>query len=230
MTQCPATLRIALPVTLSIVLVCLILATVLAVLLGVAAAVKHGWLDRVLQLVSIIGFAVPSFLIALLLVTVFAVQLGWFPATGYVPLATNPGLWAKSITLPAIALTVGVVAATALQIRGSMIDVLRQDFIRTLRGRGLSERSVLFKHALRNASPPALTILSLQFIGLLGGAVIIEKVFGLTGIGNVAVTGSINGDRPVVLGVVTWTVIMVVVVNLVMDVAYGWINPKVRVS
>ena len=144
-----ATLRNALPVTLSIVIVCLILATVLAVLLGVAAAVKHGWLDRVLQLLSITGFAVPSFLIALLLVTVFAVQLGWFPATGYVPLATSPGLWAKSITLPAIALTVGVVAATALQIRGSMIDVLRQYFIRTLRSRGLSERSVLFKHALR---------------------------------------------------------------------------------
>jgi peptide/nickel transport system permease protein len=225
-----ATLGQALPVTLSVVLVSLVLATLLSVVLGVAAAIKHGWLDKLLQLLSVIGFAVPSLLIALLLATVFAVQLGWFPATGYVELAADPNMWLKSITLPAIALTVGMIAATAMQIRGSMIDVLRQDYIRTLRSRGLSERSVLLKHALRNASPPALTVLSLQFISLLGGAVIIERVFGLSGIGSAAVTSSINGDRPLVLGIVTWMVIMVVVVNLLMDVAYGWINPKVRTS
>jgi peptide/nickel transport system permease protein len=219
-----------LPVTLSIVLAGLVLSAVLSTVLGVAAAVRRGWLDQMVQGLAIFGFAIPSFLVALLLALVVAVKLGWLPATGYVPLGQSPGNWVQSIALPAIALAVGAIAATAQQVRGSMVDVLRMDYIRTLRSRGLSERSLLFRHALRNAAPPALTVLSLQFIGLLGGAVVVEKVFGLAGIGTEANTAASQGDLPTVMGIVVVMVFMVVVVNILMDIAYGWLNPKVRVS
>ncbi|WP_155059508.1 ABC transporter permease [Streptomyces blattellae] len=219
-----------LPVTLSIVLGGLLLSAVASVLLGVAAAVRGGLLDRVVQLLAIIGFAVPSFLVALVLALFVAVEWGWLPATGYTPFAVSPSAWFESITLPSISLAVGAVAATAQQVRGAMVDVLRKDYIRTLRSRGLSRRSLLLKHALRNAAPPALTVLGLQFVGLVGGAVVVEKVFGLTGIGSAANSAASSGDSPLLMGVVVVMVTLVVVVNLLLDVAQGWLNPKVRVG
>ncbi|MCI2237755.1 ABC transporter permease [Paenibacillus sp. TRM 82003] len=224
-----ATLADALPVTMSIVLAGLLLSAVVSVLLGVAAAVRGGWLDRVLQVVSVLGFAVPSFLVALVLALFVAVRWGLLPATGYTSLTEDPAGWLRTITLPALALAVGAIAATAQQVRGSMLDVLRRDYVRTLRARGLADRSILFRHALRNAAPPALTVLSLQFIGLIGGAVVVEKVFGLSGIGTAALSTAAQGDQPVVLGIVVVTVVLIAAVNVLMDLAHGWLNPKVRV-
>ncbi|MGO4429189.1 ABC transporter permease, partial [Streptomyces sp. MCAF7] len=155
-----------------------------------------------------------------------AVRAGWLPATGYVPLGTSATDWLRSIILPAVSLAVGATAATAMQVRGALIDVLRADFVRTLRSRGLSTRSVVFKHALRNAAPPALTVIALQFIGLISGAVVVEKVFGLPGIGTLANSAAVRGDAPVLLGTVVVTVAIVVAVNLLLDIAYGWLNPK----
>lgn len=220
----------ALPITLSIVLAGLLLAAVVSLLLGVAAAVRGGWVDRLVQVLAVVGFAVPSFVVALLLATVVGVNLGWLPATGYVPFAESPSGWLETITLPAISLSLGAIAATAQQIRGSMIDVLSMDYVRTLRSRGISERTLLFQHALRNAAPPSLTVLSLMFIGLVGGSVVVERVFGLQGIGTLANTAASSGDVPMVMGVTLVMVILVVVVNLLLDAAYGWLNPKVRVS
>jgi peptide/nickel transport system permease protein len=222
-------LKNKLPVTLSIVLAGLLLSAIVSVVLGVAAAVRRGWLDALVQGTAVVGFAVPSFLVALLLALFVAVKWKLLPATGYVPFGESPSGWLKTITLPALALAVGATAATAQQVRGSMIDVLRMDYIRTLRSRGLSERSLLFEHALRNAVPPALTVLSLQFIGLIGGALFVERVFGLNGIGTQILTASDQGDVPTVMGVVVVMVVLVVAVNLIMDVLYGWLNPKVRV-
>jgi peptide/nickel transport system permease protein len=218
-----------LPVTLSIVLGGLLLSAVFSILLGVAAAVRGGWLDRLVQAVAVIGFAIPSFLVALVVAYYVGVKWHLLPATGYTALATSPADWIKSIILPSIALAIGATAATAQQIRGSMVDVLRMDFIRTLRSRGVANRTVLYKHALRNAAPAGLTVLSLQFIGMVGGAVVVEKVFGLNGIGSLANSAASSGDAPELLGVVVVMVSIVVVVNLAMDVAFGWLNPKVRV-
>jgi len=218
------------PITLSFVVVGLALSAVISIVLGSIAAVRGGPLDRVIQTFSSLGTAVPSFLIALVLAVVFAVQLRLLPATGFIPFAQSPSGWVESVTLPAIALAVGATAATTAQVRGSMRDVLQTDYIRTLRSRGLGERSLILKHALRNSLPPSLTVLSLQFIGLLGGAVIIEKIFGLPGIGSLANSSATQGDLPVVLGVVVVMVLMIVLVNLLVDIAYGWLNPKVRVS
>lgn len=224
-----STIGNALPVTMSIVLAGLLLSAVVSVLLGVAAAVRGGWLDRLLQTVSVVGFAVPSFLVALVLALFVAVKWGLLPATGYTTFSDDPSAWAKSIVLPALSLAIGAIAATAQQVRGSMLDVLRRDYVRTLRARGLKTSSILYKHALRNAAPPALTVLSLQFIGLIGGAVVVEKVFGLAGVGSAALSTASQGDQPVVLGIVLVTVVLIAVVNVLMDLANGWLNPKVRV-
>ncbi|MFD5384978.1 ABC transporter permease [Streptomyces sp. NPDC127074] len=219
-----------LPVTLSIVLAGLLLAAVLSVALGTAAALRGGWVDRVVQFAAVLGTAVPSFLIALVLAVTLAVQLGWLPATGYVAIDASVIEWLRSIILPAVSLAVAATAATAMQVRGALMDVLRADYVRTLRSRGLSTRSVVFRHALRNAAPPALTVLALQFIGLISGAVVVEKVFGLPGIGTLANSAAVRGDAPVLLGTVVVTVSIVVAVNLLLDIVYGWLNPKVRVS
>ena len=219
-----------LPVTLSIVIAGLVLSAVLSVLLGVAAALRGGWLDRAVQVLGVVGFAVPSFLLALVLTYYVAVSWNWLPATGYVKFGESPLEWLRSITLPAVSLAVGAMAATAQQIRGSMVDVLRMDYVRTLRARGLPSGSILYKHALRNAAPAGLTVLSLQFIAMMGGAVIVEKVFGLQGIGTMANSAASAGDSPELMGVVVLMVAIVVLINLLLDVAFGLLNPKVRVS
>lgn len=219
-----------LPVTLSLVIAVTIVCALVAFALGLAAGVYRGGLDRFVQFLAIVGNAIPGFLVALLLVLVFAVQLRWFPATGYTPPAVSVAGWILSITLPVIALSIGAIAGTAQQVRSSVIGTLDQDYVRTLRSHGLSERRVIFKHVLRNASVPGLTVLALQFVGLLSGAVIAEQIFALPGIGALSVTSTARGDIPIVMGVVMVTVVIVIIVNLLVDLAVGWLNPKARLS
>ncbi|TAM68320.1 MAG: ABC transporter permease [Microbacteriaceae bacterium] len=216
--------------TLSLLIVSTIVVAILAVLLGMAAAVRRGWLDRTLQIVSIGGAAVPQFVLAILIIAFIAIRLHWLPATGYVQLSTSPAGWAAAITLPVVALAVGGVASTAQQVRSATITVLSKDYVRTLRSRGLGEREILLRHVLRDASPSGLTVLSLHFIGMLGGVVVIEQIFALPGIGALALQSTLQGDMPVLMGVVVVVVIIVVIVNLLVDLALGWLNPKARVS
>ncbi|MBO9577404.1 MAG: ABC transporter permease [Microbacteriaceae bacterium] len=224
------TIATRLPVSLSLVSVAILVTAVLAIVLGMAAAVRRGWIDRFVQIFAVIGFALPNFWVALVLVTVFAVTLRLLPATGYTPIATDPGKWAVGLVLPVIALAIGTIASTAQQVRGATIDILERDFVRTLRARGVRPSSLLFRHVLRNAAGPALTVLSLQFIGLLSGAIVIEKVFALPGLGSMAVTATTQGDLPQILAIVVVMVLLVVVVNLIIDILAGWLNPKARVA
>ncbi len=228
----PVTTAIAtrLAVTLTLVIGATIISALVAVAIGVWAAVRRGWVDRVVQVVSILGFAIPGFLVALGLVTLFAINLKLFKPTGYVQFGDSPSGWIASITLPIIALSLGSIAGIAQQVRGSVIDALRQDYVRTLRSRGLGPVSVIAKHVLRNAGGPALAVLAVQFIGLLGGAVIVEQVFAIPGLGQVAVIATSQGDIPLVMGLVVVTAVIVVIVNLVIDLAQGWLNPKVRLA
>jgi peptide/nickel transport system permease protein len=219
-----------LAVTLSLVIGATVLTAIIAVLLGVVAATRGGWADRLVQMVAVLGFAIPGFLVALGLVTVFAIRMQLFKPTGYVQFAESPTGWLSSITLPVIALAVGGIAGVAAQIRSSMIDALRRDYVRTLRSRGLSERSVIYKHVLRNAAGPALSVLALQFVGLLGGAVLVETIFAIPGLGQVAVISTAQGDIPLVMGLVLVTVVIVILVNLAVDLLQGWLNPKVRIG
>jgi peptide/nickel transport system permease protein len=231
-TSQPAVSSVAgrLPATLSIVLLTIVVVALLSTLIGVAAAVRRGWIDRVLQVVSIGGVAIPQFVLAILLVTVFAIRLRWFPATGYVQPDASFGGWLGSIALPVAALAISGIASTAQQVRSATINVLTRDYVRTLRSRGLAPGEVLFRHVLRGAAPAGLTVLSLQFINMLGGVVVIEQIFALPGMGFLALQSTIQGDMPVLMAVVVYTVLIVVLVNLLVDLAVGWLNPKARVS
>jgi peptide/nickel transport system permease protein len=219
-----------LTVTLSVVVVALVVCAVVSVSLGILAATRGGWWDRSVQILSVIGEALPNFWIGLILVSTFAISIRLFPATGFVPFSESPAAWGRTITLPVIALVIGSVASAAAQVRGALIDVLNRDFVRTLRARGLSERSVIAKHALRSAAPATITVLSLQFIGMMGGTVMIEKVFALPGVGTYAVDATVQGDIPAVLGILMTMAVIVVLVNLLVDILNIWINPKARMT
>ncbi len=219
-----------LAVTLSLVIGATLLSAIVALVIGVIAATRGGWVDRLVQVISVLGFAIPGFLVALGLVLVFSIQLGWFKATGYVPITTSFSGWVASVTLPIIALSIGTIAIVAQQVRGSVADALKRDYVRTLRSRGLSARRVVLKHVLRNAGGPALAVLAVQFIGLLGGAVIVEQVFAIPGLGQLAVSATTKADIPMVMGLVIATAIIVVIVNLAIDLVQAALNPRVRLS
>ncbi|ABW09892.1 binding-protein-dependent transport systems inner membrane component [Parafrankia sp. EAN1pec] len=217
------------PVTLALVIITLLLAVVLSVLLGVTAAVKGGWVDRLLQFVTVLGTAIPSFIIAIVLVFTFAIAWRVLPATGYVTPEISVSGWAKSVTLPVLALLVGAVASAAAQFRTAVLDTLGRDYIRTLRARGISERHVIFRHVLRNSAGPGLTVLSLTTLGLLGGAVFVEQVFALPGMGQLANQSAQVNDVPMVMGTVLVTIVIVLVVNFLGDLATTVLNPKARI-
>jgi peptide/nickel transport system permease protein len=218
-----------LAVTLSVIIPALILTVIISTVLGVWAAARGGVADRLSQGISLVGYIVPGLLLAIGLVVIFAVQLKWLPATGYTPPGEDPAAWARSITIPVIVLVIGGVANMAAQVRGRMIDELRRDYVRTLRTRGTSTASIVLRHALRNAASPALTVMSLEFIAMFGGALIIENVFALPGYGSFAFNASLQGDIPVILGITAFGVLLVTLVNLLTDLANGWLNPKARV-
>jgi peptide/nickel transport system permease protein len=232
LTSQPVTTAILsrLEVTLTLVFGAIVVSALVSAVLGVWAALRGGWVDRLVQVISVLGFAVPGFLVAVLLVRAFALGTHWFKPTGYVPLTTSFSGWLQTVTLPIIALSLATIAAVAQQVRGSVLDALRQDWVRTLRSRGLPERRVLFKHVLRNAGGPALAVLALSFVGLLGGAVIVEEVFGIPGLGQVSVSATTQGDIPMVMGLVVAVGTIVILVNLAIDILHGFLNPKARLS
>ena len=218
------------PVTLSVVVSAILLSAVFGLIIGVASGLRPGSvLDRVLKVASVVFFALPGFFVSLILVTWLAVNLALFPAVGYVAPGDSLTGWIRSITLPAVSLALGATVLVAEQLRNGILQVSRQDYVRTLRSRGLAPWRVTV-HIVRNACPPALTILALMFVGLLSGAVIVESIFNLPGIGSLTQSASQIGDIPVLLGLTTVTVVFVVIVNLLLDLILGWVNPKVRES
>jgi peptide/nickel transport system permease protein len=216
------------PVTLSLVVITLFLTAVISVVLGVTAAVRGGWVDRVVQFLSVLGTAVPAFIIAIMIVFIFAISWQVLPATGYVTVAESPSGWAKSLILPVVALLIGAVASATQQFRAATLDTLSRDYVRTLRARGISEKEVIFRNVLRNSAAPGLTVLSLTMFGLLGGAVFIEQVFALPGMGQLANSSAQTNDVPMVMGTVLVTIVIVLVVNLLGDLAITLLNPKAR--
>ncbi|ELP64673.1 ABC transporter permease [Streptomyces turgidiscabies] len=221
-------LEVRVPVTLALTLITLALTAVIGVVLGVTAAVHGGWVDRVVQFLSVLGTAIPNFVVAIVLVFAFAVYYRAFPATGYTSPEISPGGWLSSITLPVLALLIGSVAGSAVQFRAAVLDNLGRDYVRTLRSRGIPERQILFRHVLRNAGGPGLTVLNLQLIGTLGGAVFVEQIFALPGMGQLGNLSSQAGDVPMVMGTVLVTIVIVIVVNILGDLATMFLNPKAR--
>lgn len=220
-----------LPITLSLTMGALVIGLAIAIPAGIFAAVKSGsWLDRVTIFTTSLGISSPEFLIGLLLILAFSLNLGWFPATGYVPLAEDPVEWMLRLALPCVALGVGVAAELTRHVRASMRDVLQRDYIQTARAKGLSTASVIGKHALKNAALPVVTVLGLQVRRLLAGTVIVEQIFAINGIGTLVVRAVFNRDLPTLLGVALVTAVIVLLVNLLVDLSYGFLDPKVRAS
>lgn len=217
-------------VTVSLSFGSVLITAILGAVLGAIAATRRGALDRVVQILAVIGQAIPGLLFALALVLIFAVELNWFPATGYTRPSESLSGWLQSITLPVIALALGSVGGVAQQIRGSMIDVLREDHVRTLRSRGLPSQRVIYRYVLRNSSGPALSVLGLQFVIILSAAVVIEQIFSIPGLGPLTMTSTGQGDIPLVMGIVLITGGLVIVVNLLVDLIQAIANPKVRLS
>jgi peptide/nickel transport system permease protein len=224
------TLLTRLPITLSLVAGTLIVSLVFGVALGVASAVRGGRLGRSVDAFAMAGWVLPGFWLAAQLVIVFAVNLRWFPATGYVPFAQSPGEWLRSIVLPVVALSLGAIGGLAKLTRGAMADALSSEYIRMARANGLPRRLIIMQHAFKTASMTVVTLGSLLIIGFLAGTVFAEQVFALPGLGSMIVDGTNQRDIPVVIGVSVFFTLIVVVINLLTDIVYSLINPKVRTS
>jgi peptide/nickel transport system permease protein len=208
-------------------------ATLVAVLLGVPAGIvsarRHGRLvDQVLMVGAVLGASVPNFLLGLLMILVFAVWLGWFPVAGYVPLEAGPWRTLRSLVMPAVALGLVQSALIARITRSAMLDVLREQFITTGRAKGLREGKVVHKHALKNAFVPILTVIGISFAVLVGGAVVVEQVFNIPGVGRLIISAVLRRDYPVVQGVVLVVGAIYVVINLLVDLAYLLVDPRIR--
>ncbi|MCB1462275.1 MAG: ABC transporter permease [Nitratireductor sp.] len=219
------------PITLSLTFASAFVAVVVGTSAGIAAALyPRSWIDRLATLLATIGQAIPNFWFGILLVALFAVKLQWFPATGFTPLTESAAGWLHSLTLPALALGLSTSADIARQVRSSMVGVLQQDYIRAARAQGLSPMRVVFKHALKNALVPVVTVLSFLVTILMGGALIVEHVFAINGIGTLAIAAVRQQDIPMIQGIVLVSVVIVMMVQLVTDVVYGFLNPRARPS
>jgi len=220
-----------LPVTLELGLASLLYSVALAIPLGVYSAThRNSWVEWLVNVSSLVGTAIPGFVLALVLIFLFAVALRIFPPGGYTPFTEDPAGNIRDLILPMVALGTGTVAVNLRQIRASMIEVLEQDYVRTARAKGLGEGRVNYIHALRNALIPLITIVGLQVGAILGGAVVIETIFLWPGIGALAVNSIFSKDYPVVQGVVLLAAFSYMLVNLLVDVSYVFLDPRIRLS
>jgi peptide/nickel transport system permease protein len=219
------------PVTLSLALGALVIALLIGIPAGVAAGTRPGgFIDRIVTLGTSAAIAIPDFWLGIMLVIVFAVHLQALPAIGYVPLTQSPVEWATHLYLPWFALGIAGAAPIARQLRGALIDVLAQDYIRTADAKGLSRPIIVFKHALKNAAIAPVTVIGIQFAYLLGGTVIIERIFSLPGLGLYFFDALNVKDLQVIQGVTLVIALIFVIINLIVDVLYAYINPKVRLG
>lgn len=201
----------------------------LGIPLGVVAAVRHNSvLDRAAMVIALLGLSVPSFWLGINLAVFFGLRLQMLPVAGYATL--SEGVWqsVRYLVLPAVALGFSGSALIARMMRSSMLDIMRTDFVRTARAKGLAERLVVYRHALRNAMLPTLTVIGLSIAGLAGGSVVVETVFSIPGVGMLVINAIARRDYPVIQGVVLFSALLYVMVNLIIDLMYAYIDPRVR--
>ena len=202
---------------------------IIAIPLCILAAWKaNTWIDRVVMVIAVLGLAIPSFWLGANLIWVFAVKLHWFPAFGYIPISEGVVPWIKSITLPSISVGFISAALIARMTRASMLEVLREDYVRTARAKGLGEQAVLLGHAFKNASIPVVTIIGIGIAGLVSGLVVTEAVFGIPGVGRLIVDAVNRRDYPVIQGVILMFTVAYVLINLFVDLIYGYLDPRIR--
>jgi peptide/nickel transport system permease protein len=215
--------------TLSLATLTMVLAVLIAVPLGVLAAHRQGsWIDRIVMGFSVLGFSMPSFVVAYLLIYLFAVWLDWLPVQGYQRIAEGIGGWLRGLVLPSLTLSVIFVALIARMTRTSLLEVLSEDYIRTARAKGQTERKVLFRHALRNAAVPIVTVIGLGVALLIGGVIVTESVFTIPGLGRLTVDAVLARDYPTIQAVVLLFSVVYVMINLAVDMIYTVLDPRIR--
>ncbi|MCW5751035.1 MAG: ABC transporter permease [Alphaproteobacteria bacterium] len=215
--------------TLALAVCTIVLAVLIAVPLGVIAAHRHGgWIDRIVMGFSVLGFSVPVFVVGYLLIYVFAIQLSWVPVQGYRSPVDGLGDFFQRIILPSCTLAVIYIALIARITRASVIEVLGEDYIRTARAKGLTERTVLMRHALRNAAVPIVTVIGIGIALLIGGVVVTESVYNIPGLGRLTVDAVLARDYPVIQAVILMFSFVYVLINLVIDLAYSFFDPRIR--
>ena len=215
--------------SISIAVATIIVSVVVAVPLGVIAAWKQGtWIDRFVMGLSVLGFSVPVFLIGYVLIQVFAIDLRWLPVQGFKSIGSGLGPFLERLVLPTLALSFIYVALIARMTRASMLDVLGEDYVRTARAKGIGEIAVLFRHALRNAAVPVITVIGTGFALLISGVVVTESVFNIPGIGRLTVDAVLARDYPVIQAMILLTSLIYVTINLLIDVAYTLLDPRIR--
>ena len=215
--------------TFSLMAITLVLTILVAVPLGVVAAWKAGsWVDRTIMAFAVFAFSLPVFVVGYVLAYVFALQFEWLPVQGYTPLAAGLWPWLQNLILPALALGSVYIALIARITRASMLEVLQQDYVRTARAKGLDQRNILFVHALKNAAVPIVTVIGIGIALLIGGAVVTESVFAVPGLGRLTIDAILRRDYPVIQGIVLLFSFVYVLVNLMIDVAYTLVDPRIR--
>ncbi len=215
--------------SISIALATIILSVLVAVPLGVIAAWKQGtWIDRFVMGLSVLGFSVPVFVIGYILIQLFALDLRWLPVQGFKSITGGFWPFLERLVLPTLALSFIYVALIARMTRASMLDVLGEDYVRTARAKGIGEVAVLFRHALRNAAVPVITVIGSGFALLISGVVVTESVFNIPGIGRLTVDAVLARDYPVIQAMILLTSLLYVTINLLIDVAYTLLDPRIR--
>lgn len=218
-----------LPSTVALACFAFVLTLVFGLVAGVAAALKQdSWIDHAIMTLAVVGVSVPSFWIGLIMIIGFAVMVDWLPAGGYVTIAESPGGWFRSLVLPSIALALLQMGLLARITRASMIEVLRQDFVRTAQAKGLPRWLVVGKHAFMNVMIPVVTVIGIVFSLLLSGSVVIETVFSIPGLGRLMATSIVTRDYPVIQGALLITAAMFVLINLAVDVLYAYLDPRIH--
>jgi peptide/nickel transport system permease protein len=220
-----------LPVTLSLASLALAFAVVFGIAAGTVAAVNHNrWPDQTLMTLSLFGLSTPEFWLGLTLILIFAVQLGWLPTGGFVPVTDSVAGWLRTIVLPALTLGLVQIGFIARMARASMLEVLNQDFVRTADAKGLSRFDVIVRHGLPNALIPIMTVIGIVAGALLGGTVIIEQVFSIPGVGRLIIGAIAARDFPVMQGGLLFLAVIYLVVNLTVDILYAVVDPRVRLT
>ena len=217
------------PVTLHLGIVALIVGSVLGLTAGLLAAIRRGkWLDKIITPLTYIGITIPIFMLAILLIYAFGLRIDWLPITGYTSPFEDFWLSTRQIIMPVICLAVFSLAANARQMRSSMLEVIAQDYIRTAWAKGLSERVVVVKHAVKNSLIPVITLIGLGVGLIFGGSVIIETIFAIPGVGRLMVSSIFAQDYVVVQAITFVMAVIVLLVNLIVDISYGWLDPRIR--
>jgi len=219
------------PVSLSLAFMGLLVAILIGIPLGILAGMRPGGaVDRMSVTGTSFGLAIPNFVLGFFLIQVFALSLGWFPAQGYTKFSESPSAWLESIILPALALGVIAAASVARQTRAALIDVLQSNYVRTAFAVGTGTRRTVVKYAFKNAAIPTVTVIGLQLAALIGGVVIIEQIFVIPGLGSYMLRALSLPDVPVIQAVTITFVLIYVTLNLIVDISYGYLNPRVRAS